>query len=557
VGAAPTRSAAVRRRGARIAVAAITVFSSAALLASSATAAPTPVSTATAASPSAAVTVSRPAGLVAGDVLVASVSARAAATTPITAPAGWTQVRRDACSGSGGVLLTQALFVRVASPSEPPSTLWRLGAATGVAAGVSAYRGVDGAAPVQSSGGSVSRNSRGIQAPSVANGADSRVAAFFGRSAAGPISVPTGTSQRYVASTVSASVLGVDTVRATAGTTGILVARPATPVACNIGQVVVLRPGAGGSGETPPPPPPPPPGDVTAPSAPGSVRATGSTQSSVVVAWNASTDNVAVAGYGLYRNGASSGPATRTSSTLTGLACGTSYTFGVDAYDAAGNGSARGTVTASTGACTQPPPSGNQVVLYDRPFVCSGPVDLDLVKVTMRTANSDAISLASGCTGRIGRVEVETWTQDGIKVQNQPNPAHDLVVEGGYVKGWDLADGAHQDGIQAMGGSRITFRNLLVDVVGAQNLFINEAGSGATTPTDVVCESCVLGPNVATPLLVNVAIRAGARNTVVCTATRYGRSTSFSSSSVGYVDVANTSLPIGDSRCANITGTGG
>jgi Fibronectin type III domain len=547
----------VRRKASRIAVAAITVLSSASLLAESAQAAPSPVGTATAAAASNTATVSRPAGLVAGDVLVASVTARASAATPVTAPVGWTPVRRDACAGSGGVELTQALFVRVASPSEPPTSAWKLGAASGVAVGVAAYRGVDGASPVASSGGVFSRNSRGIQTTSLATVANGLVTAVYGRSSDGAITLPAGTAQRYAASTATASVVAADTA-GLSGTTGSLVARPAATAACNIGQLVVLRPGAGGSGTPPPPPPPPPPsGDGTAPSVPGSVRTTGATQTSVLIAWNGSTDNVRVTGYGLYRDGAATGSATGTNATFTGLQCGKSYTFAVDAYDAAGNHSARGTVTASTSACPAtppppPPPTGTKtVVQVDRNWTCSGRVDLDLVKVTMRNADADAITLAAGCTGRIGRVEVETWKQDGIKVQNQPNPAHDLVIEGGYVKGWDLSPGAHQDGIQAMGGARITFRDLRVDVVGAQNLFINRAGSGATTPTDIVCDGCVLGPNVATPLLVNVAVTSGARNTLVCTSPRYGRSTSLTG---GSVNVANSIAPVGDSRCANVTG---
>jgi chitodextrinase len=284
------------------------------------------------------------------------------------------------------------------------------------------------------------------------------------------------------------------------------------------------------------------------------VRTTGATQTSVSIAWNASTDNVRVTGYGLYRDGASTGTATGTTATFSGLTCGKSYAFAVDAFDAAGNRSARGTVTAATSACpvTPPPPTGTkQVVQVDKTWTCTGRVDLDLVKVTMRNADADAITLAPGCTGRIGRVEVETWKQDGIKVQNQPNPAHDLVIEGGYVKGWALSAGAHQDGIQAMGGARITFKNLRVDVVGAQNLFVNKAGSGATTPTDIVCDGCVLGPNVATPLLVNVAVTSGARSTLVCTSPRYGRSTSLTS---GSINIANSILPVGDARCANVTG---
>jgi IPT/TIG domain-containing protein len=201
-----------------------------------------------------------------------------------------------------------------------------------------------------------------------------------------------------------------------------------------------------------------------------------------------------------------------------------------------------------------PPSSGSSVIRVDQPFVCNGPVNLDLVRITMRNRDADAITIGSGCTGRIGRVEVETWKQDGIKVQNQPNPAHDLVIGGGYVKGWALSPGAHQDGIQVMGGSRITFRNLFVDVVGAQNLFINKAGSGASTPTNIVCENCMLGPNVSTPLLVNVSNVSGARNTVVCTAGRYGRSISYSGASAPAVNAGNTVLPVGDSRCRNITG---
>src|SRR6266511_3910435 len=157
-------------------------------------------------------------------------------------------------------------------------------------------------------------------------------------------------------------------------------------------------------------------------------------------------------------------------------------------------------------------------------------------------------------TGRIGRVEVQTWHQDGLKVQNQANPAHDLVTEGGYVKAWAMTPGAHQDGIQVMGGSRLTFKNLRVDVVGAQNLFINKAGSGATTPTDIVCENCSLGPYVATPLRINVAIRSGARYTLVCTSDRYGLAMSFSSASLQPVNTGNTVAPVGDSRCRDLTG---
>jgi chitodextrinase len=96
----------------------------------------------------------------------------------------------------------------------------------------------------------------------------------------------------------------------------------------------------------------PPPSDTTPPSAPGGFASTGSSQSSISTSWSASTDNVGVAGYDLYVNGNSVGTTGGTSYTFSGLACGTSYTLAVDAFDAAGNRSAKTQLTAATGACS-------------------------------------------------------------------------------------------------------------------------------------------------------------------------------------------------------------
>ena len=93
------------------------------------------------------------------------------------------------------------------------------------------------------------------------------------------------------------------------------------------------------------------------------------------------------------------------------------------------------------------------MILDDVSWSCTEEVDLDLVKVTMRTEVDDAIRIDQNCSGRIGRIEVETWTADGIKVQNRGTVAHDLVIESGYVKCHDVYGEYHQDGIQVMGGT--------------------------------------------------------------------------------------------------------
>jgi chitodextrinase len=109
-----------------------------------------------------------------------------------------------------------------------------------------------------------------------------------------------------------------------------------------------------GGGTSTPPPPPPPPADTTAPSTPTSLHATGSTPASISLAWNGSTDNVGVTGYGVYKGSTVAGNATSTTYTVSGLACGTSYTLAVDAVDAAGNRSAKTSITTTTASCAPP-----------------------------------------------------------------------------------------------------------------------------------------------------------------------------------------------------------
>ncbi|TAK64007.1 MAG: hypothetical protein EPO18_04960 [Methylobacter sp.] len=89
---------------------------------------------------------------------------------------------------------------------------------------------------------------------------------------------------------------------------------------------------------------PPTTADTTAPSVPGNLAAT-SDSSKVNLTWSASTDNVGVAGYNIYRDGTKIGTSATTSYTDTSAVGGTAsggaiYNYTVKAYDAAGNISA-------------------------------------------------------------------------------------------------------------------------------------------------------------------------------------------------------------------------
>ena len=91
------------------------------------------------------------------------------------------------------------------------------------------------------------------------------------------------------------------------------------------------------------------PPDTTAPTAPTSLVASGTTQTSTNLSWNASTDNVGVTGYDVYQGATIIATETGTTRQVTGLTPSTAYSFSVRAKDAAGNvSSASNTVNVTT-----------------------------------------------------------------------------------------------------------------------------------------------------------------------------------------------------------------
>jgi endoglucanase len=135
------------------------------------------------------------------------------------------------------------------------------------------------------------------------------------------------------------SYTGVPT---TPGTTPVLVNR--IPVYDNGVRVFGTEPNGG----TP---------DTQPPSTPGNLRVTGTTSSSIALAWNASTDDVSgVTGYQVFRGTGTTPIATPTGLTYTdtGLAASTTFSYTVRAVDGTGKVSAASTsVSGTTQAVTQ------------------------------------------------------------------------------------------------------------------------------------------------------------------------------------------------------------
>ena len=97
-------------------------------------------------------------------------------------------------------------------------------------------------------------------------------------------------------------------------------------------------------------------GDTEAPTAPANLAASNITMTSLDLNWDASTDNVGVAGYDVYQNGSLLTNTTNTYYNVSGLTSGTSYSYYVIAKDAVENESdASNTVNITTLTDTEAP----------------------------------------------------------------------------------------------------------------------------------------------------------------------------------------------------------
>jgi chitodextrinase len=139
-------------------------------------------------------------------------------------------------------------------------------------------------------------------------------------------------------------------------------------------------------------------GDTQAPTAPTNLTAAAASSSQINLSWTASTDNVGVTGYDIYRNGSQVGSSTSTSYSDTGLTASTAYSYTVKAKDAAGNVSAASSTASAT---TQAGSGGTYTVLNRTGWTAtsnptSGDVAANLLDGSMSTRWSTGTTMVSG-----------------------------------------------------------------------------------------------------------------------------------------------------------------
>jgi chitodextrinase len=142
--------------------------------------------------------------------------------------------------------------------------------------------------------------------------------------------------------------------------------------------------------------------DTAAPTVPGIVTLSSAQMTSLALSWTASTDNVGVTGYHLFRNGAQIAAPTGTTYTDTNLSVNTAYSYTVASVDAAGNVSAQ-TAAASikTLADTVAPnsPTGLNGAVTGQNIALSWTASTDNVGVTGYTVYRDNVQIATVASG--------------------------------------------------------------------------------------------------------------------------------------------------------------
>lgn len=167
--------------------------------------------------------------------------------------------------------------------------------------------------------------------------------------------------------------------------------------------------------------------DSTPPSIPGVATMTNSTATSIALAWTAATDNVAVTGYNVYRNGVKVGSSSSLTYTDNGLAPSNSYSYTISARDNGGNESAK---SAAVSLSTKPDTTA--------PSVVSGLTSPSQTPTSV-TLNWTAATDDVGVTGyrvyrngtQIGTTTTPSYTNSGLA----PDTSYDFSITAYDVAG--------------------------------------------------------------------------------------------------------------------------
>jgi len=192
--------------------------------------------------------------------------------------------------------------------------------------------------------------------------------------------------------------------------------------------------------------------DTTAPSVPSNLVATATSPTTVALTWTASTDNVVVTGYGIYRDGTLAGNSAVPSFSDTGLTAATAYSYSVSAYDEAHN------VSDLTAAV-------NVTTLQAVPIIVTQPQTL----ITVAQGASFTLSITAS-----GNNVTYLWRKDGIAISGAPSrPTYSVTSMAPTNAGTYTVVVANTAG-------SVTSNNAVVQLAGSSSSSSSSSGSGSS-----------------------------------------------------------------------------
>ena len=250
-------------------------------------------------------------------------------------------------------------------------------------------------------------------------------------------------------------------------------------IACCIAVIALSCSGGGGGGQTGV-------NDTTAPSVPMGLVATGVSSSQVGLTWGASTDDVAVAGYKVYRGGVYlTTVLTGTSTSDTGLSGNSQYCYSVSAIDAANNESG-----LSIQSCADTSPAAGSPSAPQNVAATSG--------VQSVTIQWDAVAGATSYHVYWSASPNVTNTT-GTKIPNATSPyTHPNLAAGTYYYVVTAENAGGEGWESAEVSSPVNLIAFVTSVMGNGNLgsWADAGGQAGLAAGDAVCQARAIASNL-------------------------------------------------------------
>ena len=193
----------------------------------------------------ATLTITKPTGTAANDVLIASIAVTPSTAT-ITPPSGWTLVRRT--DNAGPTSNSLAVYSKVAGGSEPASYAWTLSGSSFTTGGVQAFTGINTTTPIDVENGQTTASATTHATPSITTStANSIIVTSHAFASGATWTPPSGMTEGFDKANANNNATGMAVegnwlLQAVAGATGVKTATASSNADAGNTHILALKP---------------------------------------------------------------------------------------------------------------------------------------------------------------------------------------------------------------------------------------------------------------------------------------------------------------------------